>query len=285
MNIKTYALGLLFTMLVLPYQLKACELNDKIFNLNIAPNSKGLVFIVHGLNQKPEMMDGMVKLAKDKNYSQAVITLEGHHAEGSDLKMANLSKGCWEKQIAYAIEKISLIDELQGQKKIFLGFSLGGLLGIDYLKNNPKSFDQMILLAPAIKVKTHSHFIKFLFPFLKDSKIIKSMACEEERAAEGVSIQGYKELFLIQEKFNNNIVSDNINIPTEIFIHEKDELVSLEKLKLFAEKYQLNKWQIHSLDEEKQKGPKTFYHQITVPSHVNKTEWQNKVLSKITEIL
>lgn len=243
---------------------------------------QGVVTLAHGLNQRPEMLYQIRDIFLEQGLVTNVVSMQGHREHLPDSNMPGIKVGCWEQQVKKALEISNRLQEdhsIEGDH-IFLGFSLGGLVGVHVLNKNPDIFDRGILLAPAIEMRFTSHLIKIL-NFLDDHVTIPTPTRDEERAARGSSLLAYKELFRIREDFLNSLNRQHVNIPMEVIVHKRDELVSAWGLRNLIRQNDLDQWQLSLLDVSKKFGFQNYYHQITVPDHIGQEDWSENIANTL----
>jgi esterase/lipase len=154
------------------------------------------------------------------------------------------------------------IDEVRGayrkarqrasDKKVpfyFVGYSLGGVLGCNLLLTDSDiAYDGMILFSPALNITAKGYLLKPLMPF--PNIVIDSLAPLSYRANDGTPMAAYRAVFEAVADFEKN-GGPRLNIPTAIFVDEKDEFISLAELRETVACLGLDRWRVHWV----QKGP------------------------------
>ena len=147
--------------------------------------------------------------------------------ESADARMEtfkSVTYPLWKTEAYQAYQIVERRSNLYGTPLFFVGFSMGGLLGVDLLSSNPNvKFDKMVLFAPAIKMHKRNSLLKILSPFPRI--VVPSIAHKSYLTNDGTSIAAYNALFEMYAHLENNLDS-KINIPTVVFIDEQDELIS-----------------------------------------------------------
>jgi len=138
---------------------------------------KGVALVVHGLNLKPERMQCIIAELNDAGIDVLNLSLRGH---GNNYrKNPNLSDDqarlesfqtvtyrLWMDEIYTAYLKVKHRADKKRVPVLFVGFSLGGLMGCDLLLSHyDVSYDRMILFAPALSITIESYLLKALMPF------------------------------------------------------------------------------------------------------------------------
>ncbi len=274
--------GLSFFLLSSHYVSAACSLGDEIIQKR-TPDSgpsdaiSGVAILVHGLNQNPEMMNFLRDILLERNYITLRLSLQGHFEQSADEEMSEIKDRCWDDQLKYVLSRSDqLLKKYELNQRIFLGFSLGGALGVRHLALNPKVFDKMFLFAPALEFRPTSYLVTLL-DFLDENITIPTITDPSERAAKGSSLKAYRELFRVQSELQDGLKIGYINIPTIVFVHEKDELISPEGIQNFINRNQLENWELQIIQSSKSFGLRRYYHQISVPDHINYSVWQEQI--------
>jgi esterase/lipase len=209
-----------------------------------------------------------------------LVHLKGHarleSEEVGDTRMdafKAVSEDDWLHQSRQGFEHAA---ELAGALNVpiyFVGFSMGGLLG-PYLLQSSKSiqFEKMILLSPAISIKTHAHLLKALslFPGI----VIPSSSPEYYRANRGTPIAGYNAFYTVYGEFRKNVRPDRLNTSSLLFVHPRDEFVSESGLRKFRDRHQLSNWKIESMAGNE--SPKdSLYHLNIDEKSAGSKKWQH----------
>ncbi|MCT4640750.1 MAG: alpha/beta hydrolase [Bacteriovoracaceae bacterium] len=231
--------------------------------------SKKAVILVHGLNNTKAVMKDLTQFYKGKGYDTFNVELKGHHADIEKIK--NLTKEDWKEDVLSMYKKI----EPKYKEITYVGYSLGGLIGGTLLLDNKVKFKRVNLFAPAFKVNWYVNFVKFFMKtpiaFSLTSKTPKSY-----RSNKRLTPLAYNTLFNLIDEFNEKIKtkSKNLNIPLNIYMDPKDELVSFSKLQVLKNEYKL-KWNLYS------------FKSVEAYRHVNTTNkaYSKKDLIKIRSLL
>jgi hypothetical protein len=105
------------------------------------------------------MMDPLIKVINDCGFIGARLTLAGHDCILSTKFDGSLN--CWLEDVQYAY--MDIVERYPNTKVSGIGFSLGGALLVASVDQNPAiSFEKLILLAPAIRLRW---YLRLLQPF------------------------------------------------------------------------------------------------------------------------
>ena len=222
------------------------------------------------------------------------LSLRGHGENYSDLKdtesadarmeaFKSVTYPLWKSEAYYAYQRVERISKLHAIPLFFVGFSMGGLLGVDLLYSKPKvTFDKMVLFAPAIKMHKRNSLLKILSPFPR--LVIPSMAHKSYLTNDGTSIAAYNALFEMYAHLENNL-NPKINIPTVVFIDKQDELISFSGLQNMIQDQNLDQWNIHPVKKDKTATKIKMHHLIIDEASVGKNMWQEIMEVTITHFL
>jgi esterase/lipase len=244
--------------------------------------SKGVALVIHGLNLKPDKMDSIITLLTHSDIDVLNMSLSGHGKnycqQGlSDERKARMetfktvSYDLWIKETYQAYDIAEKISREKHVPLFLVGYSLGGLLGIDLFATfSAVYFNRMVLLAPAFCIHTLYYTLKFLLPFPK--LVIPSFSCASYRANFGTAVAAYHVLFETIEHFHKNMTS-KLNIPTIVIIDPQDELVPYERLKRIIKSRSFDQWELHLLKKSENDAKKKPHHLIIDESTVGKDSW------------
>ncbi|MEJ2728765.1 MAG: alpha/beta hydrolase [Deltaproteobacteria bacterium] len=254
----------------------------------------GVALVIHGLNCRPDKMKSIIAKMNDFGIDCLNLSLRGHgenysalnHAESADARMEafkSVSYPLWKSEVYQASQRVERIGNLYAAPMFFIGFSMGGLLGVDLLSSNPRvKFDKMVLFAPAIKMHKRNSLLKILSPF--PGIVIPSIAHKSYLTHNGTPIAAYNALFEMYAHLEKNMNS-KINIPTVIFIDKQDELISFSGLQNMVRNQNLDQWKIQPVKKDKTATKIKMHHLIIDEACVGKNMWHQIVEVTITHFL
>ncbi len=166
----------------------------------------------------------------------------------------------------------------------FVGFSLGGLIGLDLFASQEEvRFDRMVLFAPAIKLHTIHHLARILSPFSR--LVIPSLAPDSYLSnKKGTPIAAYNALFEGLEQFEKH-VNRKINIPALILIDEEDEFIPVQAFKELIDEKKLDQWTLYIVKKEATADQDSFHHHIIDEYSTGKAVWKEMMETTITVLL
>jgi esterase/lipase len=253
------------------------------FKRKITRRLKGVALVVHGLNLRPDRMQNIIAELNDDGIDVLNVSLRGHgknyldsvNISSDEARLESFRKvtyGLWSDEVYKAYLKVRKRASKKNVPVFFIGYSLGGLLGCDLvLSHSDVFYDRMVLFAPALNVTTESYLLKALMPF--PNIVIDSLSPISYRANEGTPMSAYKALFEAIEHFEKN-ADDRLNIPTTVFIDERDEFISCSKLKEMIVQRNLDRWQLHTLHKDNDAGEKISHHLMINKESVGENMWK-----------
>lgn len=244
---------------------------------------KGVALVIHGLNQKPEVMQGIIEQLNRAGIETLNLTLFGHETYlDEELRLINFKRASykqWSNEI-YQAFKAAEKRALENKTPLFfVGNSIGGLLACDLVvSNDDVNFDRMVLFAPALSIHYTSRLLAIFSPF--SQLVIPSLTPESYRANEGTPIAAYNALYEAIDHFEDKL-SHKLNIPTLLFIDESDELVSYSGLVELINTQSLSNWNIEQV--KKSENAQTNYKHLIVDSaSMGDQQWKRMVNSMVS---
>ncbi len=257
--------------------------------------TKGVALVIHGLNLRPDKMQTIISVLTESGIDVLRLTLRGHgenytHHAGIDEDQARLeafkvvSFPLWMNEAYLAYTQVR---KRAAQRKVplfFVGFSLGGLIGLDLFASQPEvHYERMVLFAPAIKLHSFHYLARILSPFSR--LVIPSLTPESYLSNKrGTPMAAYNALFEGLEQFEEHM-NDRINVPTLIFIDEEDEFIPVRAFKELIDEKKLDHWKLYIVEKEATADQDTFHHHIIDESSTGKAVWQEMMKTTITYLL
>ena len=254
--------------------------------------TKGVALVIHGLNLRPDKMQTIVSVLAGSGIDVLRLSLRGHgenytHHADIDEEQARLEAfkavtfPLWlnEAYLAY-----TQVREKAAQKKVpmfFVGFSLGGLIGLDLFASQPEvHYDRMILFAPAIKLHALHYLGRILSPMSR--LVIPSMAPDSYLSnKKGTPVAAYNALFEGLKQFEKH-VNRRLNVPTLIFIDENDEFIPAQAFKKLKKEKKLDQWRLYIVKKEAAANRDAFHHHIIDEYSTGKTVWLKMMETTVT---
>jgi alpha-beta hydrolase superfamily lysophospholipase len=243
----------------------------------------GVALVIHGLNSRPDKMKTIIAELNACGIDCLNLSLRGHgenyfpfkNIDSSGARMQafkSVSYALWKGEAYQAYQLVKNEGRRNGTPVFFVGFSMGGLLGVDLLASEPGvGFDKMVLFAPALKMRKRNSLLKIFSAF--PGLVIPSMAPASYLANSGTPMAAYNALFEMNAHFEKNL-SSKINVPTVVFIDKQDELISFSGLQAMARNQNLDQWKIHPVKKDEGTTEIKMHHLIIDPAAVGKAMWK-----------
>ncbi|MBW2516194.1 MAG: alpha/beta fold hydrolase [Deltaproteobacteria bacterium] len=247
----------------------------------------GVALVIHGLNGRPDKMEAIITVLNTNGIDCLNLSLRGHGANFSPIDdmspdaarmvaFKSVSYPLWKTEAYWAYQMAKKKSDLHDRPIFLIGFSMGGLLGVDLMASNPNvRFDKMVLFAPAITMLQRNYLIQIFSPF--PNLVIPSAGDKSYLANDGTPMAAYKALFDMHAHFENHLDPRKINIPAIIFIDKEDELVSYAGLQQMVQNHNLDQWRIHSVIKDETATEVNLHHLIIDAASVGNTMWQEIV--------
>jgi alpha-beta hydrolase superfamily lysophospholipase len=255
---------------------------------------RGVALVVHGLNQRPERMEFLIKPLNRAGIEVLNVSLHGHgenylYSGTGEREEARLDSF---RAVTYSLWTSELYDAYQKarqraqQKRVpvfLVGYSLGALLGCELQVSRPDvRFDRMILFAPALKITLKPHLLKALMPF--PDLVLDSLSPETYRTNAGTPMAGYKALFEALKRFDKNM-NGRLNVPTLLFMDRNDEFISYEKTGTMIEDERLDRWSIMAVEKDPAAAPLYGHHLMIDETVVGKEMWAKMQAALLSHLI
>ena len=253
---------------------------------------EGVALVIHGLNCRPDKMEAIISILNTNGIDCLNLSLRGHGSnftpidsispdEARMIAFKSVSYPLWKTEAYKAYQMAKKKGDLFGRPLFLIGFSMGGLLGVDLMASNPNvRFDKMVLFAPAIAMLQRNYLIQVFSPF--PNLVIPSAGYEPN---DGTPMAAYNALFDMHEHFKDHLEPRKINMPTVVFIDKADELVSYATLKQMVEDENLDQWKVHPVRKDETAKEVDMHHFIIDAAAVGNATWQRIVDITLTHLL
>jgi len=232
---------------------------------------KALALMVHGLNFAPQTLKPLIEEFNNQGVEVMLLSLAGHTKQYE--RWGKISRNMWVDSFYKAYQIISTKALEQKIPLILVAASLGGLLGLDLMAKQNISFNQMILFAPAISLRSRIRIVRLLkyFPFLP----IPSLTPSKYRSHCYTPISAYNALFDSKESLNQELLRglNILNVPTLIFVDPEDEFVCSAGIERFIQSNGFNNWQMENIHVEASMLRGKYHHLITQKDSVGTPTW------------
>jgi esterase/lipase len=254
----------------------------------------GVALVIHGLNGRPDKMESIIAELTACGIDCLNLSLRGHGKNYYPLEKTDSAAARMEafKSVSYPLWKSEAFQAYRLVKKegtqygvpvFFIGFSMGGLLGVDlFASNSNVNFDKMVLFAPALKMRQRNHLLKIFSPFPR--LVIPSLAHKSYLSNSGTPMAAYNALFEMYDDLQNHL-GPKINVPTVVFIDKQDELISFSGLQEMVQKHALDQWKIHPVKKDRTATEIKMHHLIIDQASVGQQMWKEIADSTMMHLL
>lgn len=239
--------------------------------INPKSQIKAISLVAHGLNLRPSKMDALSKELSKSGIKVLRVSLAGHR--GSKKEGLYTTHDAWRNEfqahycLAYKEAKS------QGVPLYFLGFSLGALVGLDFLNTQEHhDISRMLLIAPASDVHWYSE-IPGKLGWIGGRISLPSKNLKEYRSQPSTSLASYRSMKKAQASLKKMNVK-SLNIPTLIYVDPDDELVSLKKINKRIKENKLDQWNTKELSNSGSTLKKTYHHLVVDKASMGPHQWE-----------
>jgi esterase/lipase len=216
------------------------------------------LLIVPGLNNKTEIWTGEGSFIRN-HYAFQSVHLKGHNP--GEIPSTKISATHWKHDILNALKSIDK------ERVIGVGYSLGGLLLLDAMLQQPGRFERLVLFAPAVYIRNYVQTLS-LIPEQTDI-CISSYAPKDVRVHPKIHVSYYKALFSIARTVRKKLDTiQKFPVPVTVIMSPKDEVLLFRKT---ASVFQKKGASIVSVKQKKRKIS-DYAHLITLKKYLNNTD-------------
>ncbi|MDW7692538.1 alpha/beta fold hydrolase [Flammeovirgaceae bacterium SG7u.111] len=233
--------------------------------------AKGNIILFHGLNNPPSLMNELGEFLQKNGFNILIGSLSGHRGDSEKLK--TLTKDDLVNDIDQAVGCFT--KKYPGLPLIYLGFSLGGTVGLAYAQKHPTVFSKILLLAPAIEFRFFANLGRVLLPW-KDTISIYSLASKRFNLYRWMPLNVYNAMIELRDGLYQSAY-ENIEAPVLLLMHPKDEVVSFHRIRKTVREYKLP-WKTIGFEHP----TKSVRHLVAIPSLMgekNLAVFQREVLA------
>ena len=238
--------------------------------------------LVGGLNNRPDLMDGIAQELRLRGINTLIVPLSGHRpGETFD----SVTGEIWIKDIDLGRRRLE--ECFPNQHYLNVSYSVGALATIAYVNsiNGTAPFEKVYLLAPAIAVHATTGLLRLLFPLSYFNFSITSLTPKEIRVHDEVPISIYREIATLAGSFAA-VRADSALHRTKacVFVAPKDELVSRARIHNWVLRSGLENWRISQRPETF--GTGAFYHHLLIDrSRISGADWDALINSMARYLL
>lgn len=199
--------------------------------------SDTVVLFIHGILGSPDMFNKYIE-QMPKEWSVYNMLLDGHGKTVADFAHTSMKK--WKNQVNHTVYELSE----KYEKIIIVGHSMGTLLAINATEKYPSKIKQLFLLAVPLKI-----FLRPIAPLTALKVVFEEVSDNDPIAVamrDGYSVQPDKNLLgylrwlpryieLFKESRTTRTKAKLINVPCNVYLSKKDDMVSVHSEKYFTD--------------------------------------------------
>lgn len=178
-----------------------------------------VAILVHGLNNRPSIMDEIAESLASSGLNCLRVSLSDH---SSTTPSHNISSDDWLKDLDAAYTEAA--SEFPGRDTVIIGYSLGGLIALEYNHQNPGRIRSIALIAPPLAIHTPVQLVRLLLPLRFLNLSLPSAAPESYRLKTSTSLNAYHGLFTLYDKLKDNKFKCPQKL--QVWLAEDDEIIS-----------------------------------------------------------
>jgi|GEM_PF-689835 len=201
-------------------------LEQPSFRETSQPQPRGVVVVVHGLNQRPTSMDTLCGFLRELGFHTYRITLTGH----SQLPGRYFSSEPWIQDLRTALNDVE--GRFPNLPVHVIGYSLGGLVSVRVIDTSytvrPAS---LILIAPALSLRSIVQSARLLRLFPSTTISIRNLAPRDYKLFNQTPLFWYENVISIYDE--TRLIGDSSPLrstPTLVIANPRDELISFSGL-------------------------------------------------------
>ena len=250
-------------------------MKDKLFRTKDPP-VLGVVVVVPGLNNKPAVMDSLVRRLNKSGFHCLRVSL--YESRSSDHLSSEAIAERWIQEVEMAHSRLT---KSYKRLPLFnLSYSLGALVTIRFLQMKKSAlFRRMVLLAPALVLAKRASLIHFVTPLSAFGLALPSLAPDAVRARSATPLREYAAMLRMVSEVESLAGAEKIGrIRTQLFLNPKDELVSYQGVRDWVQRNTSEAWTLDSI----RVGSKGAYQHLVVSKDaLGKAAWK-ELAGKVT---
>ena len=224
---------------------------------------RGLVVLVHGLNNSLAVWRPFSEFLNEKGYHVIAPRLAGHEIRALP---SSVSVNSWLLNVEHALEQARV---RWADKLIYgVGFSLGGAVLDAYASRSPESFEKLVLVAPAIHLTGLANSLRILRTLRLLGLSLPSFTPQKYRSRAWTSLESYNALFNLSD---GSIDPASVAPCRQIWLSPRDGLIAYTESRNWAER---NACSAADVEVVTPLAVAPAAHPIPVPDMLGETEWR-----------
>ncbi len=204
--------------------------------------SKGVVLLIHGLNQSVSALQEFENYFAKKKFSRCFLRLSGSNGRRNEPSVTN-----WEHDLLIAHRLLE--QHFPGQSQYGFGYSIGGTLLVDAIDRGlfPR-MSRLILIAPAFSLRWKSMLLRMILPLRHLGVSLPSASPRQYRDLDSLSLDAYNSSLTFVDRIKNLENPERLRSRmAAVFLHNDDEIVDPAGTRDWIQDKRLAHWSIHML--------------------------------------
>ena len=231
---------------------------------------RAVVLLIHGLNQKPSKWRQLIFFLNSLDLHVYRLTLRGHGGAPFG-NMISVTARSWQSDFMSGYGELDR--RYPGAEKIFVAYSLGGLVALEsQLKFGKSFFTKQVLLAPSLFLRPYVYLVK---PVTKILPFIPSRTPKAYRAnPKATASAAYQALFELLKGFHSRMAYRVLNSHTLVMMKPGDEVVSYNGIKTMMQRYRASRWALLRIPDSEDNLNPGFKHLVIDRPSLGKKGWE-----------
>jgi hypothetical protein len=230
----------------------------------------GVVLVVHGLNNKPEVMDSLISVLVDNGFHCLRVSLYQDAPDGRS-DPSDIAAG-WRAILADAYAEAQ--HRFPDLPRFAMSYSLGALTTVSFLDTEAvPTFERMVLLAPPVALTRSASLVRALTPLGRFNIALPSAAPKAIRARRGTPLSEYAAMLeLVGEVDTLGHAGKLGQIPTAVYLDPDDELVGYGGVLDWINRNGLEMWSPRGFKDRDPEG-RTYSHLMVLEKSLGPLAW------------
>ena len=217
---------------------------ERLFRTHVTPVA-GVVVVVPGLNNRPAVMDPLIRVLKQAGFHCLRVSLY-QSQPAAHLSVQDIAER-WIHDIEAAYRRIR---NAYAALPVFnLSYSLGAVVSVRFLQlNTSASFHRMVLFAPALALTRGATLLRVVRPLSCFDLGLPSFAPDVIKARPTTPLKEYAAMLGMVDEVQSLAGAARIGqIRTRVFVNPKDELVSYRGVLQWIGRNTSDAWRLESI--------------------------------------
>lgn len=232
--------------------------------------AKGGVLVVHGLNNRAEVMDPLVEVLVADGYDCVRASLHEQPRSHRIPPAALVQR--WTDVLVDGHEQLR--ERHPADRVYLLAYSLGALTALDVVRRGAiDGFGRAVLIAPPVALRWWARLLPVITPLARWGAALPSAAPADCRARPATPLSEYAALLRMHAAVQTIEPEAPLGtMPTLVVIDRDDELVSPGGVRRWVERNGLDAWAV-SVVEDRDPVSRSYAHLLVTEQALGPTAW------------